>query len=330
MEQFNIPVVLFTFKRSDTVLRIIDVLRVVKPTRVYIFSDGPRNSLEESSISLTRKIITDSIDWECEVFKFFETENKGVFNQIGLGALKVFEKEDKAIFIEDDNLPEVTFFKYCEEMLDRYEKNPSILWVCGTNYETESSYLESSYVYTQQMLPCGWASWRIKFSRYYLTSFSVLDYKPHRKMIKKNYQSKALYRQQIRNYRAEHYRENHGLRFASWDFHMACTIRLNNFYGIAPKYNQIRNIGVDIYSTHGGTTMNKANTSNFCEVPTKQLDFPLIAPTHFGINEEFEKKTTAKILAPRHIRYLFPIITITKKLLKLYPDNSFTSIFKRR
>ena len=121
----------------------------------------------------------------------------------------------------------------------------------------------------------------------------------------------------------EKYREDHNRRFLSWDFHMAMSLRYFNKYGIAPKYNQIRNIGVDIHSTHGGNSMKKPNTAKFCEIPTYELPETLKGPEKVEINKKWEKNITKIVLVPLYIRLLFPFITFTKKLLRMYPDKSF-------
>ena len=320
---FNIPVVLFTFKRSNTVERILKVLREINVSKLYLFSDAGRDEDEQELVNKARVDIMQMIDWKCEVIKMFATSNQGVFNQIALGAKKVFEKEEKAIFLEDDNLPESTFFKYCEDMLNKYKDEEKVLWICGTNYESESPYLTTDYVFTKHMLPCGWASWAHKFNKYYLTSFSIMNDKNNLKKIKNAYEDQRLYRQQIRNFRMEKYREDHNRRFLSWDFHMALTLRYFDLYGIAPKYNQIRNIGIDEYSTHGGTSKKKPNTAKFCEIETRPLPKELKGPEKVTINKMFEKNFTNIILVPLYIRTLFPLITFTKKVLRMYPDKSF-------
>jgi len=320
---FNIPVVLFTFKRSNTVERILKVLKEVNVSKIYLFSDNGRNDEEKALVNKTRAEILSMIDWPCEVIKEFAEENKGVFNSIAMGAKKVFEKEEKAIFLEDDNLPEPSFFRYCQTMLDKYQDEEKVLWICGTNYESESKYLDTDYVFTKHMLPCGWASWASKFNKYYLTNFQVLNDKAARKKIKKAYESRWLYRQQIRSFRCEKYREEHHRRYLSWDFHMALSLRYFDMYGIAPKYNQIRNIGIDEYSTHGGTSTKKPNTAKFCEIPTHPMPKDMKGPNEIKINAQFEKNITKVVLAPLYIRLLFPLITFTKKLFGMYPDKSF-------
>ena len=153
-KKFSIPVVLFTFKRSNTVERILKVLKAAKISKLYLFSDGGRNEEEKKLVNQTREEILKMIDWDCAVIKMFSDDNQGVFNQIAMGAKKVFEKEEKAIFLEDDNLPELSFFRYSETMLNKYQDDEKVLWVCGTNYESESKYLDSDYVFTKHMLPC--------------------------------------------------------------------------------------------------------------------------------------------------------------------------------
>ena len=143
------------------------------------------------------------------------------------------------------------------------------------------------------------------------------------KTIKNAYEDQRLYRQQIRNFRMEKYREDHNRRFLSWDFHMALTLRYFDLYGIAPKYNQIRNIGIDEYSTHGGTSKKKPNTAKFCEIETHPLPKELKGPDKVMVNKMFEKNFTNIILVPLYIRTLFPLITFTKKVLRMYPDKSF-------
>ena len=320
---FNIPVVLFTFKRSNTLERIFKVLKEANVSKIYLFSDNGRNDEEKALVTKTRAEILGMIDWPCEVIKMFATENLGVFNSIAMGAKKVFENEEKAIFLEDDNLPESTFFRYCEGMLNKYENNENVLWICGTNYESESKYLDTDYVFTKHMLPCGWASWANKFNKCYLTNFSILNDKANRKKIKKAYESRWLYRQQIRSFRCEKYREEHNRRYLSWDFHMALSLRYFDLYGIAPKYNQIRNIGIDDFSTHGGNSVKKPNTAKFCEIPTHPMPKQMKGPSEIAINQEFERNITKIVLAPLYIRLLFPIITFTKKILRMYPDKSF-------
>ena len=132
--RFNIPVVLLLFKRKEAALRIIDRLKKAGVSKLYIMADQGRNEKEIKQVAETREAVEKAIDWDCEVIKNYANKNRGVYGNIALGAKWVFEREKWAIFLEDDNLPEETFFPYCEELLKRYENDNRILWICGTNY----------------------------------------------------------------------------------------------------------------------------------------------------------------------------------------------------
>ena len=116
---------------------------------------------------------------------------------------------------------------------------------------------------------------------------------------------------------------------------MLFSIRSNNMYGISPKYNQIRNIGVDEFSTHGGTSLQMELTKRFCEIPTHKLEFPLIHPDNIEIDEKYEKKITNILLFPLNLRIKMKIVFFIKKILgiskydSLSESNKYIKLIKR-
>ena len=317
-EQFNIPVCLFIFRRSDTVIKIIERIAKVKPRKLYLISDQGRNFEEKEQVRLCREAVEDAISWECEVIKDYADENRGVFKNIGLGAMRVFEKEDMAIFLEDDNLPEVTFFEYCREMLLKYRDNDRILWVCGTNYlgKYENPTCES-YMFTQQLLPCGWASWKYKYEKYYDKYFENYNDVVLNRM-KKEYILKPLFRQQLESIDRERNRYINNLEFRSWDYQMIFTIMSNDLLGISPVNNQIRNIGVDEISEHGGNSYNDIMTKRFCGMDSYPLEFPLQHPKTVQIDYDYEKSISKIILYPLSWRVRKVIKRILLNVLSLF------------
>ncbi|MGD6831878.1 hypothetical protein ACQCT5_06925 [Sutcliffiella halmapala] len=321
---FDIPVVLFIFKRYDTVLRILERIEVVKPSKLYIIADGPRNEQEKEMVDKCRKKVEENITWDCEVVKNYADTNKGVYDRIGLGAKWVFSKEEQAIFLEDDNLPEVSFFYYCKELLNKYKDDTRIMWVCGTNYlnkyEPEDG---SSYVFTQHLLPCGWASWSSKFCHYYDGDMELLSNNYIIKNIEDSYYDKRLYEQQIDSVESEYYRIKKENRPSSWDFQMAFSIRAHNVYGISPKYNQIENIGVDEFSTHGGTSFSNEMTKRFCGIKSFSLEFPLVHPQTVITDKLYERKIEKIILYPFKVRLRAKTARFIKKMFGLNKYEKF-------
>lgn len=323
------PIALILFKRKDTALRILDQVRKVQPERIYLLSDQGRTEEEILRVRQTRAAIENAIDWPCEIIKFYAESNLGVYRNIGLGAKRVFEKEDRAIFLEDDNYPEITFFQYADEMLERYADDERILWVCGTNYLTEyCNAREDSYFFTQHLLPCGWASWKRKFLKYYDGELENLF--AYKEPFFKSYQSKALAEQQWSSILGEYNRKQKGKNYISWDYQMLFSIRANDLLGIAPCVNQIRNIGADSDATHGGTSLNKVMTRRFCEVPTKPLEFPLHHPVNIEQDELFNKKIGRVILLPLPLRIKNKGFSLVKKALGISGDQHLKEELKKR
>ena len=302
MNDFDIPVVLFIFKRLKAI-EIMKRIREVKPKKIYILADYGRNEEEIKLCEECRKKVEEIIDWDCQVIKNYATENRGVWGNIGLGAEWIFQREEKAIFLEDDNLPEVTFFQYCKEMLEKYEEDSRILWVCGTNYL--GKYIPedgSSYVFTRHMLPCGWASWSKKFLKYYDKELLSFDDKNAVKIAKKNSFNGYLFRQYKRSWCAERRAIKEGKRPVSWDYQMDFSLKSNSLYGISPCYNQIKNIGVDIHSIHNGSDPTAEMTKRFCEVPTYKLEFPLQHPEEVKLDKIYENEIAKIVAYPLKVR----------------------------
>lgn len=303
MKQFDIPVALFIFKRSEKATLIINQIAKVAPKRIYLIGDGPRNDSEIKEVELCRKEIESAINWNCEIVKNYADKNRGVYENIAGGAKWVFQREKQAIFLEDDNFPEVTFFDYCKELLEKYESDNRILWICGTNY-LESYHPEDSsdYVFTRLMLPCGWASWSSKFLKYYDGNLQLYSDPVLLEKVKQSYSNRTLLRQNLMSWSVEKARISRGEKPVSWDFQMAFSLRVHGLYGIAPKYNQIRNIGIDIHATHGTGSAKNPMVKRFCEIPTHKLMFPLTDPKAVLIDSHFEKKTEKIIILPLKVR----------------------------
>lgn len=327
MKSYNIPIVLFIFKRAEKSAIIIDQIAKIQPQKIYLIADGPRNKEEESQVQECRKTVEQHITWQCEVIKNYAEKNRGVYYNIADGAKWVFKQEEFAIFLEDDNFPALSFFKYCEELLHRYIDDTRILWICGTNYMGEYIPQDGSdYLFTKLMLPCGWASWSDKFIKFYDGEMKLFRDRIIRDKIKYEYHNKSLYHQDAFFWNQIIYEVDNNEKIFSWDYQMAFCIRANNLYGIAPKYNQIKNIGADIDSTHGGTTMKKEMTNRFCEVPIKDLSFPLKHPKAVMLDYKFERKMEHIIVYPIKDRIRISVINFIKKVLGI---NSHDSLKKQ-
>jgi len=313
----DIPVVLFLFKREKAV-EVVKRIAEVRPKKVYLLGDQGRNKEERALVEDCRRKVQEAITWDCEIIKNYANENRGVYRNIGEGAKWVLSQEKWAIFLEDDNLPEITFFDFCKEMLERYEDDTRILWICGTNYLGEyRPEDEVSYVYTRHMLPCGWASWGNKFEKFYDGDLKFCSNKTIMNRISGLYCNKRVYRQYRDSWMGEYERISAGELPTSWDFQMDLSIKANNLFGICPCNNQIRNIGVDEYSAHGGNSFSNEMTRRFCGMESYPLQFPLKHPQTLLVDENFEKQIGKIILFPFKMRVLICISKFLRKVFKI-------------
>lgn len=333
MDRFDIPICIFIFKRMKAI-EIIERIAQVKPSKLYIMADQGRDEAEREAALECRIAVENAISWDCEVIKNYAEENRGVYKNIGEGAKWVLRQEKWAIFLEDDNLPEITFFPFCREMLHRYENDTRIVWVCGTNYLGDyrpSS--NESYVFTRHMLPCGWASWADKFERFYDGELSLATNEIVLSRIGGMYCNKQVYRQYRELWMKEYKRLSQGLKPISWDYQMDFSIKAHNLLGICPCRNQIKNIGVDEDSIHGGNSFDLVMTSRFCGMDSFPMEFPLNHPATVLQDDEFEKKIGNIILIPRSFRMKRWLkgtaVRCVKFLFRIPPDMKIRHYFER-
>lgn len=299
MSGFDVPIVVFLYKRKETTLRVLGEIAKVSPSKIYLIGDGARAPEDEMRVRECRDAVESYVSqFDCEIIRNYSESNRGVYSNIAGGARWVFEREAKAIFLEDDTIPDVSFFPYAAEMLARYENDDKVLWVCGTNYlgsyKTKS---KSDYLFTQHMLPCGWASWAEKFNLCYDGDLELFD-RTNIERIESLYESRRLYRYDIERIAGEYRRKVNGEPYMSWDYQMAYSLRVHDKYGTVPRLNLILNVGDDVDSTHGGTSGFNTMTRRFCRIPTCSLEFPLKHPSDVVLDRGFEARTARIVLPP--------------------------------
>ena len=134
-KELSTPIAIIIFNRPDYVVRLIDILRSVKPKLVYVIADGPRDHVEtDAQLCAASRLAIEQIDWPCEIHRRFLDKNLGCGHAPASGLDWVFSNEETCIVLEDDCLPHVSFFRFCEEMLDLYRDNKRVMMISGNNH----------------------------------------------------------------------------------------------------------------------------------------------------------------------------------------------------
>ena len=152
-------VALIVFRRPETTVRVLNAIRGLKISRLYVIADGPRQNVagEAELVNETRQLV-DGIDWQCEVVKLYSNTNMGLRERVLSGLDEVFSREDSAIILEDDCLPNVDFFRFTAELLENYASNDKVALISGNNFASNPQMVESYYFSTHANI-WGWATW---------------------------------------------------------------------------------------------------------------------------------------------------------------------------
>ncbi len=157
----NTPVVFIIFNRPDTAERVFEVIRQVQPTKLLVVADGPRSNRPgaEQKCMATRSII-QKVDWNCEVHTNFSDVNLGCRDRISSGLNWVFEMVEEAITLKDDCLPHISFFRFCQALLNYYRNDTRVMHICGNYFGSSNQYLGESYFFSLFCPILGWVAWR--------------------------------------------------------------------------------------------------------------------------------------------------------------------------
>ena len=162
------PVLLIAFNRPLETARVIERLRLVKPLKIYFAVDGPREKHigDAELIKLTQNLVKQ-FDWDCEVHTFFQKENLGCGLGVSTAISWALNNEETIIVLEDDILPDTSFFPFCEELLERYKDDNRVFAISGFNNVPDEFLVPTdSYRFTSNIHVWGWAIWKQSWEKY--------------------------------------------------------------------------------------------------------------------------------------------------------------------
>ena len=162
---FDTPVAFFVFNRPLLTARVFSAIRELKPSRLFLVADGARNAEEAGACEATRSVISD-IDWDCDVKTSFSDVNLGCRRRMSSGIDWVFSQTEQAILLEDDCLPEQSFFPYCAELLNHYADDERVMTISGDNMQFGVRQTPHSYYFSAIHHIWGWATWRRAWKHY--------------------------------------------------------------------------------------------------------------------------------------------------------------------
>ena len=265
---FQVPVSLHVFNRPETTKKLFNEIRKIRPKILFITADGPRDnhSNDIKKCEEARSIIKN-IDWDCELHTNFSKVNKGSFKSTSEGITWVFEHVDRAIILEDDCIPDSSFFTFCQELLDYYESDTRISIISGNNFQLNKNVTSDSYYFSRYPHIWGWATWKRTWDK---VDFSMKDWPEYKKI---NGLKGEFYKNKEIKYWAGMYQDMYDKkRKLHWDFLLSLSSYMSNTITIIPNVNLVTNIGF------GPDARNCKTQSDFHSLNVKEMVFPLQHP----------------------------------------------------
>ncbi len=295
--EFTTPILYLAFNRLDFVKKTFAQIQKVKPTKIFIACDGPRTKKEKEKTDAVRKWILENINWKCEVKTLFRDKNLGC-RFASNGAIDwFFENVEEGIVLEDDNLADESFFKFCEEMLGKYRNENKVMSISGYNF-IRNLKIKESYYFSKYFECWGFALWKRSWEKQDLHVKKYLKLKESGKL--KKYISNPIERI-LWNKRVENILNG---KVSSWSYCFYLSHILNNGLCITSKINLIKNIGFSENSTH---TKENIVDGKFLNLPSKSLSFPLIHPKKVELNKKLSFMWFLKDLTRVFLKKIFLI-----------------------
>lgn len=278
-------VLFVAFRRRDLAVRAFAAIRAVRPPRLYFAADGPRPHVPDDAerCAETRDAIGAMIDWPCTVLRDFPAQNIGSGRRVSSAISWAFQHEERLIIVEDDCLAETTFFRFCDELLERYATEERVAMISGNQFLPQGwPCAGASYAFGRLAQIWGWATWRRAWVNF--------DYDMRAWPAEKR---AGLLARTFKSPRDQRYWRNNfdgALKIDSWDYQWCFARWRFGQAGIVPGRNLVSNLGFTADALH-----TKAPHHPAAALPLAPMQFPLTHPARIQLDDELDRHS-ARVL----------------------------------
>lgn len=285
--QLKTPVIFLTFNRPDTTKKVFEIIRQVRPPQLLVVADGAReNKPGELEKCIAVRHIVNDVDWECEVLTNYSDINLGCKQRVSSGLDWAFSLVERAIILEDDCLPDISFFRFCEELLEKYQDDTRIMAISGDNFQFGRNRTDDSYYFSIYNHCWGWATWRRAWQHY------DVEMKLWAKINQERWLKNILVNPAAIRYWRNKFQNTYEDKIDTWDFQWTFACWMQNGLTVLPHVNLVSNIGFDSEGTH-----NNHSKHQLANIPTQEIEFPLQHPSCVIRNQEADDFTYQNMLS---------------------------------
>lgn len=258
----------FIFNRPATTARVFEAIRTAKPRRLFVFADGPRSDRpDDDERCAAARALTERVDWPCDVSREYADANRGTLGSVSHGLDTVFRTVDRAIVLEDDCLPDPSFFAFCDTLLERYADDDRVMTIGGSR-PARLPQPARSYAFSRYPLIWGWATWRRAWVHY----DAEMNGWPEARAA--NVLASVLQSERARQYWVFILDRNwRDARHRNWDYSWVFASWRRDGLSIVPSRNLVSNIGFGADATHCSDPSSPESAR-----PLDAMPFPLRHP----------------------------------------------------
>ncbi len=304
-----------------------EVLKKARPSKLFLISDGGRNENEWESIRQNRAMFDNEIDWDCTVYRIYEEKNNGLYTMSRKGAELIWATVDRCIFLEDDCVPSVSYFKFSAELLEKYKDDKRVLCICSMNQAEVWDKTDCDYFFAERGPIIGQAMWK----RSYMERDFELEYgkDPYTmNLLRKKLKKDPAYLKNIEGYAKN---PRFGGHIPGGEFFGRLAVYSQNQLYIIPKYNMMCNIGCTANSEHAAEyKLLPKKIKKIFNMKTYEYNFPLKHPKYIIADEDYMKYEDDILCRNRPIKSILRKIEILFLFLRYCGINGVIRKLKRK
>lgn len=263
-------------------------LAQVCPQKLYVIADGPRNHVptDRKKTEETRKAVEEGVTWDCEVIKIYAETNLSGPVRVPSAFDEIFSKEEQVIILEDDCIPDLSFFQFVDELLDQYKDDDRVGTVCGYNLEFNAfgspieNQRKSSYFFSKYPASWGWATWRRVWEKF------DHDLKDYEKLKEEKYFDEIFHTTRTYNFWMTKFEKLFRKEIRNWDYKLSYVLIKEKLLSIIPNNTLVHNVGLD----GSGANYSKAEKNYVNLKHSRKVEFPLIHPTWVEPDIAYDKR----------------------------------------
>lgn len=264
MSQLEAPVLIILYKRLETTERVFEVVRRVRPRKLFLAGNAPGSDspAELEAVARARSIVS-RVDWPCDLRTGFRTEHLGAKESITTGISWFLEQEPEGIILEDDCVVAPDFLWFAQDMLERYRNDKRVFQIGASNFQQGIRRGDGDYYFSHYNHIWGWATWARAWSAFDLSLRSVTGGQLMSAMrpIIPALMPRLFWLVMF------HYVKSG--KFDTWDFQWMVAMWMHGGLSVVPNENLVTNIGFGEAATN-----TVARSNPWANMPTGSLPGP--------------------------------------------------------